>query len=178
MMQNPQRNIGALMRLTAKMPSRDYMTGLEPNMLNRCLVPEASHVLPASLVRAMRFLDDRLDEQIQLDDLAAAAGVRPRTLEAHFRAYLGTTPLGWLRRQRLARARRQLLGADDRESVTGVALANGFTELGRFAAQYRRQFGELPSQTLKTARGEEPNPADDVADEALRLRKLCKSPRQ
>jgi transcriptional regulator GlxA family with amidase domain len=71
-------------------------------------------------------------------------------LEAHFRAYLGTTPLGWVRRRRLARARQQLLAAADRESVTGVALANGFTELGRFAGQYRNQFGELPSQTLKS----------------------------
>ena len=62
-----------------------------------------------------------------------------------------------------------MLAAADRESVTGVALANGFTELGRFAAQYRNQFGELPSQTLRAVRGKQSNPADALGDEALRL---------
>ena len=52
-------------------------------------------------------------------------------------------------------------------NVTEIANANGFTELGRFAAQYRRQFGELPSQTLKTSRD---NGLDEeVDDEAVRL---------
>jgi AraC-like DNA-binding protein len=142
---------------------------IEPDTPKGGLVPNALHALPASLARAMRFLEGRLDEPIQLDTLAAAAGVRPRTLEAHFRAYLGTTPLGWLRRQRLARARQQLLAADNRNTVTDVALANGFTELGRFAAQYRGQFGELPSRTLRAARSKQPNPPDELADEALRL---------
>ena len=31
---------------------------------------------------------------------------------------------------------------------TDVALAHGFVHLGRFSAQYRAQFGCLPSQTL------------------------------
>jgi AraC-like DNA-binding protein len=133
------------------------------------LVPNARDALPGSLVRAMRFLNDQLDEPIPLDTLAAAAGVRPRTLEAHFKQYLGTTPLGWLRRQRLARARQQLLAATDRQDVTGIALANGFTELGRFAAQYRTQFGELPSQTLRAARANRSDQADALVDESLRL---------
>src|SRR5262249_54434973 len=81
----------------------------------------------------------------------------------------GTTPLGWARRMRLARARQQLLAVRTKGSVTGVALANGFTELGRFASQYRRQFGELPSQTLRAVRGMSLRSTDEFADEALRL---------
>jgi AraC-like DNA-binding protein len=127
------------------------------------------NVLPSSVVRALRWLGDQLDEPFRLDSLAAAAGVRPRTLEAHFKQYLGTTPLGWVRRMRLMRARQQLLAAKAEETVTGVALANGFTELGRFAAQYRRQFGELPSQTLKAVCSETSEGTDDFADGALRL---------
>lgn len=128
----------------------------------------APHALPASLTRALGWLNGRLDEPTQLKTLAAVAGVRPRTLELHFKLYLGTTPLGWVRRTRLARTRQQLLAAGDDASVTAIAVANGFSELGRFAAQYRRQFGELPSQTLKAARGYS-NGADAVDDEALRL---------
>lgn len=131
------------------------------------LTPRERASLPESLTRALDWLNRRLDEPVVLDDLAGAAGVRPRTLEAHFRTHLGTTPLGWVRRTRLARARQQLLSSGDGANVTGIANANGFTELGRFAAQYRQQFGELPSQTLKASRGNTLN--EDVDDEAVRL---------
>jgi AraC-like DNA-binding protein len=131
------------------------------------LTPRERASLPESLTRALNFLNLRLDEPIALDTLAAVAGVRPRTLEAHFKTYLGTTPLGWVRRARLARARQQLLTSEEGANVTDIANANGFTELGRFAAQYRKQFGELPSQTLKTARGK--GSSEDIDDEALRL---------
>jgi AraC-like DNA-binding protein len=133
-----------------------------------CL-PDVRDALPVSLAQALDWLDSRPDEVVSLDALAAVAGVRPRTLEAHFRLYLGTPPLGWVRRMRLQRARQQLLGASDEASVTQVALANGFGQLGRFAAQYRRQFGELPSETLKAAYGKSSKGADDVLDEVSRL---------
>lgn len=123
--------------------------------------------LPASLVQAVDWLSARLDEPVRLETLAAAAGVRPRTLQAHFKQYLGTTPLGWVRRTRLARARRQLAAGKGDATITDVAAANGFSQLGRFAARYRGQFGELPSQTLRSARGH--HGAPDIDDEALRL---------
>jgi AraC-like DNA-binding protein len=157
MMQNPQQAWSEAMDRRSDMPNGDADMGLHPR-----------EALPPGLARALGWLKGRVDEPIRLDTLAAVAGVRPRTLEAHFRRYLGTTPLGWVRRMRLARARQQLLAAGDAKSVSGVAVANGFTELGRFAAQYRRQFGELPSQTLKPVRGKSET-ADELADEALRL---------
>src|SRR5690348_9263259 len=126
-------------------------------------------VLPASLAQALDWLDGRLDEPVQLEALASIAGVRPRTLEAHFKQHLGTTPLGWVRRTRLARARQQLLAGGGAASVTEIAAANGFTQLGRFAAQYRGQFGELPSETLKGTRGATAAALDAADDEALRL---------
>lgn len=128
-----------------------------------------SEPLPASIVQALDWLSTRLDEPIQLETLAAVAGVRPRTLQLHFKEHLGTTPLGWVRRTRLARARQQLAAADndDETSITDIALANGFTQFGRFAARYRSQFGELPSQTLRGARTH--RDTADIDDEALRL---------
>ena len=123
--------------------------------------------LPESLKRALSWLDQRLDDPIKLEELATVAGVRPRTIEAYFKSHLGVTPLGWIRKTRLARVRQQLRMADEDASVTQIANANGFAELGRFAAQYRKEFGELPSDTMKAARR---NPAlADVDDEAMRL---------
>src|SRR5262249_26470603 len=108
--------------------------------------------LPADLVRALGWLHAHLSEPIQLARLAEIADVRPRTLETHFRTFLGTTRLGWVRRVRLARARQELLRQGSRATVTDVASASGFSQLGRFAAQYRQAFGELPSATAQRAK--------------------------
>jgi AraC-like DNA-binding protein len=127
--------------------------------------------LPADLMRALDWLRGHLSEPVQLDTLAAVSGTRPRTLERHFRMFLGTTPLGWTRRMRLARARRALLHAGPEDRVTDIALSNGFAQLGRFAAEYRRAFGELPSRTM--LKGERASPSDGDLDEAMRLTLLA-----
>jgi AraC-like DNA-binding protein/Flp pilus assembly protein TadD len=124
--------------------------------------------LPADLARALNWLHAHLSERVSLDELARIAGVRPRTLEAHFRMFLGSTPLGWARRMRLVRARQELLRAG-RGTVTEVALANGFSQLGRFAGQYRRLFGEPPSATLRRTARPPGHDADMDIDEAMRL---------
>jgi AraC-like DNA-binding protein len=36
-------------------------------------------------------------------------------------------------------------------TIKEIAIEHGFVELGRFAGEYRRLFGELPSQTLRRA---------------------------
>src|SRR3981081_3390955 len=108
-----------------------------------------SPALPVDLVRALGWLHNHLCEPIQLEHLAQIGGVRPRTLEMHFKNFLGTTPLGWVRRMRLARARLELLNASPRATVTGIALSRGVSEVGRFAGQYRKAFGELRPMTTQ-----------------------------
>ncbi len=130
-----------------------------------------SSALPADLMRALEWLRSHLAEPVQLDALAAATGSTQRTLERHFREFLGTTPLGWTRRMRLARARQALLNAGAEDTVTNIALSNGFAQLGRFAAEYRRAFGELPSRTMR--RADSPAPDDGDLDEAMRLTLLA-----
>jgi len=130
-------------------------------------MPESA--LPHDLVRALDWLRAHLSEPIDLERLAQIAGVRPRTLEVHFRTFLNTTPLGWVRRVRLTRARRELERARAEHTVTDIALASGFMQLGRFATQYHAAFGEAPSATLRRAQRSGSGKFDAVDDEALRL---------
>ena len=125
--------------------------------------------LPADLARAVGWLRGHLSEPVQLDILAQVAGVRPRTLETHFKTFLGTTPLGWVRRMRLARTRQEFVRRGADATVTAVALSAGFTQFGRFAAEYRRAFGELPSATVQRAKNLSPQRFDQDFDEAIRL---------
>ena len=57
--------------------------------------------------------------------------------------------MAYLQELRIVAAHRDLLEADARQGIADVALRWGFTHLGRFAADYRKRFGQLPSQTLK-----------------------------
>jgi AraC-like DNA-binding protein len=134
------------------------------------LMADAS-ALPADLTRALDWLRAHLSEPVELSSLAAVSGVPPRTLERHFRMFLGTTPLGWVRSMRLIRARHALLNAGPEDTITSVALTNGFGQLGRFAAEYRRAFGELPSRTMRQSKN--PTMDDGDLDEAMRLTLLA-----
>lgn len=127
-----------------------------------------SRALPRDLVRAITWARAHLGEAVGLAALARAGGVPPRTLEAHFRQFLGTTPIAWVRAARLEAARHVLLASGGRARVAEVALAAGFPQLGRFAAAYARRYEELPSATLRRLR--EPGDALEVLDdEAARL---------
>src|SRR5262249_8371396 len=87
----------------------------------------------------------------RLADLAKMCGVAPRTLQKHFRRFLGRAPRAFLQELRFERARRDLLGGYEQASVTEVAIRRGFAHLGRFSTGYRRRYGERPSTTLRRA---------------------------
>jgi AraC-like DNA-binding protein len=100
----------------------------------------------------LRYMGSRLCAPISLGDLGRAGGVSIRTLNALCHRYHGATPMEVLRDMRLDAVRSRLLLQPD-ESITGSALALGFSHLGRFSGYYRKRFGELPRATL--ARGRE-----------------------
>ncbi len=72
-----------------------------------------------------------------------------RALYAGFKQHRGYTPLEFLRRVRLRRVRDDLLAAPHGATVKEIASRWGFNHLGRFSGQYARQFGEMPSDTLR-----------------------------
>jgi AraC-like DNA-binding protein len=112
---------------------------------------------PFYVVRAERAMRRQLGEPLTLADLAAAAGVSERTLHYGFRNFRGTTPMGRLAALRLQQGRRLLQNAAQGSTVSRIAAEVGFAQLGRFAGIYREAFGELPSQTLRTARASAPS---------------------
>lgn len=102
--------------------------------------------------RAEEYMDAHLAEPVRVDSLCLAAGTSLRGLERAFLAVYGLGPKRYLTLRRLLRARRELRRADTAATVTDVALRWGFLHLGRFAADYRAQFGETPSETMRQAR--------------------------
>ncbi|WP_295780414.1 AraC family transcriptional regulator [uncultured Microbacterium sp.] len=110
-----------------------------------------SRPLPAPVRRAKAFVEAHAAEPVALADIAQAARLSPRGLQYAFRAATGRTPMQYLRRVRLDAARAELRVADPSvETVAAIAARWGFSNLGRFAAMYRGEFGETPSTTLRS----------------------------
>src|SRR5580704_14043240 len=105
-------------------------------------------LLPRSVRRAMDAMQSGAGRSWTVTELAAVAGVSSRTLQRQFLAFLGKTPGAMLRDINFERARRELLRGSPGARVMDIALCSGFQHCGRFSAEYRRRYGEKPSQTL------------------------------
>ncbi|WP_448626635.1 AraC family transcriptional regulator [Geodermatophilus sp. URMC 64] len=104
---------------------------------------------PRSLKKALSLLEDHCHEPLTTADVAEAVGVSVRSLQEAFRTHLDTTPMAHLRAVRMSRIHAELVAGGERTSVTDVALRWGVTHTGRFAQEYRRMYGQSPSQTLR-----------------------------
>jgi AraC-like DNA-binding protein/tetratricopeptide (TPR) repeat protein len=109
--------------------------------------PDRRQPLPLLMKRALDHMRENLGEKITLSSLAHACCAPERTLLRQFERFIGLSPLACLRRLRLNAARSELLEASSRDSIADIATRCGFSHLGRFATEYRRLFGEMPSAT-------------------------------
>ena len=107
--------------------------------------------VPRDVGLALAYMRRALAHPLCVAELALFCEVPERTLQRHFVAFLGHPPLAHFRHLRLAAVREALLAPSNGTSVTEIATSFGFAHLGRFAAEYRRLFGETPSATLARA---------------------------
>ena len=150
-------------RLTCAQPNvaagKRAADGLEQQLilaLIECLVaspaPEAAAVGDRRTKIMGRFDDylaTRVEWKIAVPKICAALGVSDRTLRAHCQTTVGMSPRRYFQLRRLQLARRALRASvPQTTTVSDVARRYGFESLGRFASDYRAQFGELPSATL------------------------------
>src|SRR6202165_354778 len=111
--------------------------------------PSSKSLLPRGVRRALDAMRANVGRDWSVTELADVAGVSSRTLQRQFRVFLDKAPRTTLRDVRFETARRELLQGLPDAKVTDVALRCGFPHCGRFAVEYRRRYGETPSQTLK-----------------------------
>jgi AraC family ethanolamine operon transcriptional activator len=104
----------------------------------------------AAIVRRVeQWVDGQSPATIQIADLCRALHLSRRTLQRAFTETLGIGPARYLTLKRLTAVRAELRRSDPALiKVTDTAIKYGFWELGRFAQDYRRMFGERPSETL------------------------------
>jgi AraC-like DNA-binding protein len=101
-------------------------------------VPPARHLL-----RAKDLADARYFEPLDVDALAASAGLSRAHFSREFKRAFGEAPHAYLLTRRLERAA-ALLRTTDR-SVADICLSVGLQSIGSFTTSFSRTYGRSPS---------------------------------
>lgn len=118
----------------------------------RSMLDEPTPPLPRVVQLAIDYMQANASDPLTVACIAGAVGVSVRTLQISFQKALGVTPMRHLKSIRLHRVRVDLHGADPHDSsVTEIARRWGFTHVGRFAGDYRSEFGVSPSHDLRSS---------------------------
>jgi AraC family ethanolamine operon transcriptional activator len=98
----------------------------------------------------------RADPSVNVTRLCRIAGVSERSLRSTFAERYGMSPARFIKAYRLNGVRRDLSRRPSHKTIYNVATKWGFCHQGEFASEYRRWFGELPSETERHVPGNEP----------------------
>lgn len=111
--------------------------------------PSAVSLAPqqaAALQRALRYVDEHLSQPLRVTELAAAACVSRFHLVRLFRTGTGASPLRYVGRRRIERARQLLPGAQ--LPMSRLAQQLGFFDQSHFVRSFRAETGCSPGQFL------------------------------
>jgi AraC-like DNA-binding protein len=95
------------------------------------------------LRRAHDHVDRHFAEPLDVDGIAAVAGVSKYHFIRCFRMTYGETPMRYLTRRRIERAQDLLRAAN--LTVTEICMLVGFSSLGSFSAKFSELVGESPT---------------------------------
>jgi AraC family ethanolamine operon transcriptional activator len=126
------------------------LAAIAPGRTLPAQTPHATTSLRAQVYRRCTEYAREKSFDVSVPDLCQIAGASRRTVEYAFLERLGVPPARFLRLCRYQRAFSVLASsARGDTTVSSLATSLGFSELGRFAVEYRKLYGERPSETLR-----------------------------
>lgn len=122
---------------------------VQPNTVREDPAYQGNFIAPRCVRKVEEYIASHLDEALTVDELVRVSGVSERSMYLAFKKFRNTSPMAYLRDLRLKQIRKDLLQADSSHSVTEILSKRGVFQFGRFAASYKKRYGEAPSQTLR-----------------------------
>jgi len=130
-----------------------YKLGLYMAVLSRLCeiweMPEEAPSPPLDIPGLTAYMGKHFLQKLYLEDLARHAGMSRTSLERHFQAALGVTPMIYLRNLRLRHAAELLVNTDF--SLKEIADQSGFTSMPYFFRAFRSCYG-VPPMEYRTAK--------------------------
>jgi len=96
------------------------------------------------LAAAVQYIQDNLDRHISIDELVEEACMSKSSFYRHFSDEFDMSPLEYITRERVVRARELL--ADPDNTVTSVSHALGFSSTSHFIDMFKEHEGVTPKQ--------------------------------
>ncbi|MGJ7498058.1 helix-turn-helix domain-containing protein [Variovorax sp. RT4R15] len=117
--------------------------------------------------RLVQYIEDNLDWNFKLDEMAREAGVSVSGLIRKFPAEFGCSPHAYVLRQRLERAQR-LLGRPVAMPLKCIATDCGFSDQSHLLRHFKRAFRQTPVEYRSTVTGRSVSPLepDNCIDDA------------
>jgi transcriptional regulator GlxA family with amidase domain len=123
---------------------------IQPHNYTEALIESERPASAAVAKWAIDLLHEHPEKPWSTAELARVTGTSARALLRAFERSGQPSPMMYLLRLRLHHVHAELAAnSPDSVTVTMVAGRWGFVHLGRFGSQYRRLFGETPSETLR-----------------------------
>ena len=141
--------------------SKNFYTCLKEELISvliEILFSEESRVLPKakdqmvlSWDKIETYIETHKSRPIMISELSKAVGVGERSLYRMFNDRFLLTPKAYLNTLRLNGVKNDLTNTSSSEkTIADIANNWGYWHMGQFAADYKRLFGELPSQTFNS----------------------------
>jgi transcriptional regulator GlxA family with amidase domain len=104
----------------------------------------AGWTAPLKLREAIRLMEQRLEEPLQIPIISRRIGLSQRHLERLFRSHTGVSPVRFYLDLRLDRARGFVTQTE--MSVLEISIASGFATPNQFAKAYKERFNLTPTE--------------------------------
>jgi len=128
--------------------ARTYLVGSTIDITATRLARDSD--MPESIRKILEHIETHWNQKTSIEQLASQYGISPRAVYQYF-ANNGVSLGERIKHNRLRHARRMLCNPEVGETVTSIALRCGFSNAGHFAKEYRKVYGEAPSESLKQA---------------------------
>ncbi len=119
-------------------------------------VGEEAHGCSAEQIEIIRCVHEALTEdlssRITIDELSRRFLINPSTMKEVFKAVYGQSIAAHIREHRMERAAALLRSGT--ESMAAIASAVGYESASKFSAEFRKAYGQLPTEYRKAARAE------------------------
>lgn len=109
----------------------------------------AAALADTSIARALDYIHAHFAEDIEVDEIARAAGVSKTVLGERFCAIMGEPPIRYCARHRMRQAADLL---ERGQSTDEVAYAVGFSSAAAFTRAFKREYGEPPAAWARSVR--------------------------
>jgi AraC family transcriptional regulator len=103
--------------------------------------PAARGLAPATQRRLLAYIDEHIERDLSLSELAEVASMSASHLKAQFRRSVGSSVHAYVMRRRVEHAKRMLAAGGN---ITRVALETGFSHPSHMARWMRRVLGVTP----------------------------------